>query len=437
MKALVVGGGVGGPAVALVPPTDWAGTSRSSRRRAEPDPHAGAFLNVATNGLAVLTELGVTDRLRTDAHPCPQMVMWSGRGKRLGEVPNGPAGQPERGSVIVRRGWLQQVLREAALEANVPITFGARLASLEEQPGRHVATTTDGRLFGADIVIGADGIGSVARRFVDPAASAPTYSGLVGLGGFAHGTGLEPTPGHQHFVFGRRSFFGYLVRDDGTVYWFANSTRPEPSREDLRAMPAEAWLDELTELHRDDAPPVPQILAAADDTVGAYPIYDLMQVEHWHRGRAVLLGDAVHATSPSAGQGAALTLEDAETLARCLRDIDDSGRGLRAVRGSPAHPYRRDRPQRANRASCSEILIVDDEIKDAARARIAVLGAREAKVVDLISYEVDIAAELEVVIAVGQRHGVGKLMTSLVRKRGAFKKLWNTKRQAVLNERLR
>ncbi len=166
MKALVVGGGVGGPAVALfLRRLGWDVEIIEAAR--QPDAHAGAFLNVATNGLAVLTELGVTDRLRTDAHPCPHMVMWSGRGKRLGEVPNGPAGQPERGSVIVRRGWLQQVLREAALEANVPVTFGARLASLEEHPGGMLATTTDGRLFDADVVIGADGIGSVTRRFVD------------------------------------------------------------------------------------------------------------------------------------------------------------------------------------------------------------------------------------------------------------------------------
>ncbi len=321
MKALVVGGGVGGPAVAiLLRRIGWDVEIIEAAN--EPDSHAGAFLSVATNGLAVLTELGLTERLLTDAHPCPHMVMWSGRGKRLGEVPNGPAGQPERGSVIVRRSWLQQVLREAAIEANVPITFGARLASLEKKPEGLVGGTADGRTFPADVVIGADGIGSLTRRFVDPSAAEPTYSGLIGLGGFAHGTGLAPTPGHQHFVFGRRSFFGYLVRDDGTVYWFANLTRPEPSRKDLRALPAETWLDELRKLHRDDASPVPQILAAADDTVGAYPIYDLEQVKDWHRGRAVLLGDAVHATSPSAGQGAALTLEDAETLARCLRDID-------------------------------------------------------------------------------------------------------------------
>lgn len=322
MKALVVGGGVGGPAVALfLRRLGWE--VEIVEAAAEPDPHAGAFLNVATNGLAVLRELGLADRLLTDAHPCPHMVMWSGRGKRLGEVPNGPAGQPERGSVIVRRGWLQQVLREAAMETNVRVTFGARLTSLEERPNGMIATTADGRRFEADLVIGADGIGSVARRFVDPAAAEPAYRGLIGLGGFAHDAGLEPTPGQQHFVFGQRSFFGYLVRDDGTVYWFANLTRPEPSRVDLQAVPASTWLSELASLHGADAPPIPQILAVADHTVGAYPIYDLVHAERWHRGRAVLVGDAVHATSPSVGQGAALTLEDAETLARCLRDIDE------------------------------------------------------------------------------------------------------------------
>ena len=43
----------------------------------------------------------------------------------------------------------------------------------------------------------------------------------------------------------------------------------------------------------------------------------------WSRGRVVAIGDAVHATSPSAGQGASLALEDAITLAQCLRDLPD------------------------------------------------------------------------------------------------------------------
>ncbi len=136
MKAVVVGCGVGGPAVALyLRRIGWQ--VQILEAAAGPDPHAGAFLNVATNGLAVLTELGLADRLLSDAHPCPQMVMWSGRGRRLGAVPNGPAGEPERGSVVVRRAWLQEVLRDAAAGADVDIVFGARLAALRGGARRH------------------------------------------------------------------------------------------------------------------------------------------------------------------------------------------------------------------------------------------------------------------------------------------------------------
>lgn len=42
----------------------------------------------------------------------------------------------------------------------------------------------------------------------------------------------------------------------------------------------------------------------------------------WHRDRVVLIGDAAHATSPAAGQGAAIACEDAVVLAQCLRDVN-------------------------------------------------------------------------------------------------------------------
>jgi 2-polyprenyl-6-methoxyphenol hydroxylase-like FAD-dependent oxidoreductase len=47
----------------------------------------------------------------------------------------------------------------------------------------------------------------------------------------------------------------------------------------------------------------------------------LVSVSTWYSGSAVLIGDAIHATSPNAGQGASLALEDALMLARCVRDI--------------------------------------------------------------------------------------------------------------------
>lgn len=35
----------------------------------------------------------------------------------------------------------------------------------------------------------------------------------------------------------------------------------------------------------------------------------------------IIIGDAAHATSPSAGQGASMAIEDGVLLAKCLRDL--------------------------------------------------------------------------------------------------------------------
>ena len=337
-RALIIGAGVAGPASAVfLRRAGW--DVEVFEAESAPDPFEGLFLNVATNGLAVLAQLGLRDRLVADGHRAPRMVMHSGTGRVLGTVPNGPAGDLERGSVIVRRGWLHRVVREGAVAAGVPITFGARLVSIEEEPSLVRATFADGRVAEGDIVIGADGIGSLTRAWIDPAAPQPRYSGLVGTGGFARVPGLEATPDTQHFVFGARSFFGYLVRQDGTVYWFANMTAPLPERGSLRKISSAEWLARLRDLHSDDPFPVPQILENVSGQIGAYPIFDLVGVEKWSRGRVVALGDAVHATSPSAGQGASLALEDAITLAKCLRDLPDRAEAFAA--------YQRERQPRA------------------------------------------------------------------------------------------
>jgi len=321
-SAIIIGGGVAGPATAMfLKRAGWE--VELFEARTSPNDYRGAFLNVATNGLDVLGQLGLRDRLESDGHPAPHMVMWSGTGKRLGSVPNGPAGEPERGSVVVRRSWLHEVLREGAETAGIPMRFGKKLVGIEETADAVRATFADGTSAEADILVAADGIGSIARTWIDPSAPAPKYSGLVGLGGFARVEGLAPTPQTQHFVFGHRSFFGYLVREGGEVFWFVNTTSPEPDRGDAREVSSDSWLATLRDLHRDDPYPVPQILRNTTSEVGGYPIYDLEHVPHWSRSRVVLVGDAVHATSPSAGQGASLALEDAITLARSLRDAPD------------------------------------------------------------------------------------------------------------------
>lgn len=314
-KALVIGAGTAGPAVAqLLTTRGWEAPVFEARSSL--DPAEGLFLNVAVNGRRVLDRLGVTTRLLSDAHPAGVMEMYSGTGKRLANVPNGPAGQPEAGGVVVRRGWLQQVLWDSAVDAGVSIQTGRRLLRVEEVQGGVRAHFDDGQFEEGDIIIGADGVSSRVRQFIAPAVRAE-FTGLIGAGGYAQVPDLAPTPGVQRFVFGRCAFFGYLVREDGTVYWFANASAAQPPSLD-RAVDSALVLAQLRDLHHDDPAPVPSILRNVTGTVGSYPIFRIPAVERWWKGRAVALGDSVHATSPSAGQGVSMALEDAASLASAL-----------------------------------------------------------------------------------------------------------------------
>ena len=111
--ALVIGGGIAGPVAAMA--LQRAGIEAVVYEAHDaPSDYAGLFLNTASNGLDVLSTLEIDVPARADGFPIPRMVMWSGTGKRLGEVANGIRLSDGTVSVIVKRGLLQRVLREAA-----------------------------------------------------------------------------------------------------------------------------------------------------------------------------------------------------------------------------------------------------------------------------------------------------------------------------------
>lgn len=193
-KALIIGGGIGGHTSALfLRNLGWAVVVAEATPR--PTHYEGLFLNVATNGLAVLDLLGLKDEVLANAHAAPLMVMKSSTGKDLGSVPNGPALDPDRGGVIIRRGTLQQILTSASVDAGVCLEYGKRFESYAERASAVVASFEDGTSMSADLLIGCDGIGSRVRAQVDPSAPRPKFTGLVGLGGYAVVPEVEPTIG--------------------------------------------------------------------------------------------------------------------------------------------------------------------------------------------------------------------------------------------------
>ncbi len=319
--ALVIGGGIAGPALAMfleragIAPVIYEG-------RPGPADDAGAFLNLAPNGLAVLETLGLAGEITARGTPTSSIEFLNHRGKRLGRF--------QETTILIRRGALNLALREAAMARGIRFEYGKRLVEIRTpETGGVIARFEDGTEARGDLLVGCDGIHSATRRAVMPEAPGPEYSGVIDSGGFAPAPPGSKADGVMRMIFGLRGFFGYQVVPSGEAFWFENFHQPsEPDRSALDAIPDNEWRRRLLELHADDPAPVPDLIRSAVDPVGRWPIYDLPTLPTWHRGPVCLIGDAAHATSPHAGQGASLALEDAIVLAKCLRDVPDLERAF-------------------------------------------------------------------------------------------------------------
>ncbi|WP_262287089.1 FAD-dependent monooxygenase [Micromonospora sp. MA102] len=318
--ALVIGGGIGGTVTAMALARAGIEATVFEAYPGGAD-GIGAMLSLAPNGLAALGIVGAEEAVRAAGHPVPGVVMADGAGNRLAEF-HGFPGLPA--THVMARADLYRALTDQALARGVKIEYGRRLVGAEDSPDGVTAVFADGSTAGADVLIGADGIRSTVRTLIDPAAPGPEYAGVLGFGGIVPADTAPVDPATMHFAFGS-SFIGYWRLPDGRLCWFASLPRTEPlTWPEVRRIPAERWLTRLRERYAGHVPGERLLAHTAPDTLMATgPMERMPSVPHWHRGRLVLVGDAVHAPSSSSGQGASLAIESAVELARCLRDLPD------------------------------------------------------------------------------------------------------------------
>lgn len=322
-KALIIGSGIAGPAMALF--LQKAGIEAEIyEARASAADFGGLFLNTACNGLNVLGTLGLTEQLSHQGSPIPRMVIQSGNGKCLGEVHNGARAEVGTPSINLLRSRLYQTLREEAERKGIKINFGKKLQGIQSNAQGVAATFADGTTAEGSLLVGCDGVHSRVRALINPGAPAPQYTGLISTGGFASHANFAPTPDTMHFIFGKRAFFGYHVSSSQELYWFVNFPQSSaPARGEFDLIKSEEWRERMLNLFQEDLPCVSEMIRATESDIISYPIYDIATQPIWYQGPVVLVGDALHAISPNAGQGASLALEDAIVLAKCLRDQED------------------------------------------------------------------------------------------------------------------
>lgn len=322
-KALIIGGGIAGPAAALfLKRTGCLPIVFEAAK--EPNPFTGLFLNVGRNGIGVLDELGIGDTIRNEGFEMKMMSFRNGSGKSLGTI---GSNHSRSQGVTIKRSLLQQVLLEEVERQQIPVEYGKKLARIEMNSNEVTAHFQDGSSATGDFLVGCDGIHSQVREELLPDANPPSFTGLISFGGFTHLRNIPSKvayePGVQQMVFGKQAFFGYLVKEDGEIYWFGNMTmKGTPTRQSLQSISDSQWRQTIHDLYRNDPAPILDIIQGTADPMSAFPIYDMLTQPVWHSKKAVLIGDSIHAVSPNAGQGASLALEDAMVLAQCIRDTD-------------------------------------------------------------------------------------------------------------------
>ncbi|MEU9685678.1 FAD-dependent oxidoreductase [Amycolatopsis japonica] len=330
-KVLIAGGGIAGTitAIALHETGHEPVIHEAYDRTAE---GVGAFLTLAVNGLDALRPLGLKSLVKDLGFDTPRIKMHLGDGRELADFALG--GQLEDGTVsqTVLRSDLYIGLRDEAVRRGIEIRYGKRLADARETGDGVLATFEDGSSAEGDLLIGADGLRSRVRTIIDPKAPSPRYVPLLNTGGLAEGLRLDDEPGVMHMTFGKRLFFAHVVHPDGGVWWFANVPRKrEPSPADLTV--TTTWREDLIRGLAVDRTPAVEIVRATREIYRPWATYDFPSVPTWRTDRMVIIGDAAHATSPAAGQGAAMAIEDAVTLARCLRDVPSIPKALAVYEG--------------------------------------------------------------------------------------------------------
>jgi len=323
---LIIGGGIAGPAIALF--LKKAGLQPIVFEAYERASDIGGGLQIAPNGMQVLSQLGLAEPLRTLGIESAEFCFQDQSSKLLACIPNGPASRYGLPAIFVSRSVLHAALLSELERQQIPIHYSKRLQAIASNATCVTAEFADGSRAEGSILIGADGIHSQTRRSVFPETPAPFYTGLMVIGGFAQDPSLQPAnsklQSRAHMIYGTNGFFGYGYYDPAnpsTVMWWSHQQRvQEPSKEELHSMDPDSLREQLIQQHSGWAEPVPTILRSAQRILWG-PIHDLPDLKTWSKDRVVLIGDAAHAISPHAGQGVSLALEDALCLAKHLRDL--------------------------------------------------------------------------------------------------------------------
>ncbi len=277
----------------------------------------GAGIFIWENGLRVLAALGAYDAVVDGAHEAPGYEGRNAANERISMETFGA----HRGTrmLTMTRQHLYAAMLDAARRAGAEILVNSQVVAAD--PGGTL-TTTDGRRWRGDLVVGADGVASNVRRSLGfvPRIT-PCDFGVIRLLVPRGDNDLPFTDSDNVINFWSPNHRILYVPCNRRELYLAMGARDTDKAGTAIPVRKEIW-----------AQAFPQ-LAHIVERIGAngrYDTYETSVIDRWSAGRAVLVGDSAHAMPPTLGQGAGCALMNALSLAEMLADAADLDAALQA-----------------------------------------------------------------------------------------------------------
>jgi 2-polyprenyl-6-methoxyphenol hydroxylase-like FAD-dependent oxidoreductase len=330
MKAIIVGGGIGGLTTALM--LRARGIGCELFEQSDTIRELGVGINTLPHAIRELAGLGLLQQLDEIAIRTDQLYYLNRRGQEVWREARGVDAGHDVPQFSIRRGRLQSVIHRAVEErlGLDAIHTGCRLGAFTQdeggvtayffdRSGQHIKTVR------GDILIGADGIHSRVREALFPAEGPPCWNGLM----LWRGARDWPL-----FLSGRSMIVAGGLHAKVVVYPIAEGSSPAsrltnwavlvkvgegnvapPRREDWSRPGKREEL--MPHVARFAVPyvDVPTLISATPEFF-EYPCCDRDPLPWWTSGRVTLLGDAAHPMYPVGSNGASQAILDARVLTR-------------------------------------------------------------------------------------------------------------------------
>jgi 2-polyprenyl-6-methoxyphenol hydroxylase-like FAD-dependent oxidoreductase len=323
-KVLVIGGGFSGMSAAIELRKRGVAVDLVEIDDGWRSYGAGITLGGAT--FRAFRTLGILDAFKEQGAATDGLHLRMADGTQIATLPTPRvAGDDMPGSGGIMRPVLAGILAEATRASGTNVMLGVTFETLTQDDDGVTVTLTNGESCRYDLVIGSDGLFSSVRKALMPDAPVPAYSGQ------AVWRAVVDTPeGVDTAIMwmGPKIKVGINPVSNTQSYIFITEDRPEKRRLDN---------SEYVPLFKEllapfSAPMLVKLRDEIDETslIVYRPLEGMLMPLPWHKGRVVLMGDAVHATTPHLASGACIGIEDAIVLAEELDRTDSVAAGLQA-----------------------------------------------------------------------------------------------------------